>query len=64
MSVTHIIKRQIFRIDIESESEFKTVSDLLLQLMKNELRSFIDQVLSTSVKQNEYIQIDQLEIDL
>ena len=64
MSVTHIIKRQIFRIDIESESEFKTVSDLLMQLMKNELRSFIDQVLSTSVKQNEYIQIDQLEIDL
>ena len=64
MSVTHIIKRQIFRIDIESESEFKTVSDLLMQLMKNELRSFIDQVLSTSVKQNEYIQIEQLEIDL
>lgn len=60
----HIIQKKIFQIDIESESVFKTVSEQLMQLMKNELRSFIDETLTTLVPQNEYIQIDQLEIDL
>ncbi len=64
MSDTHLIQRQVFQIDIDSESEFKPVSDILMQLMKNELRLFIDKTLSATVKSNEYVQIDRLEINL
>ena len=64
MRQPHIIQKQVFKIDIESESEFKTVSEQLMHLMKNELRSFIDETLSAEVGQNEFIQIDQMELDL
>lgn len=64
MRQPHIIQKQVFKIYIESESEFKTVSEQLMHLMKNELRSFIDETLSAEVGQNEFIQIDQMELDL
>jgi len=35
-----------------------------MHLMKNELCSFIDETLSAEVGPNEFIQIDQIEIDL
>ena len=64
MKNTHIIQRQVFKIEIDGQDNFKEVCQIIERLFKNELGSHIENVLDAYNLNDEDFIIDRLDIDL
>ncbi len=60
----HIIARQIFELNFNSEQAAKKIPDVVPQLMESEILPRLDQFLSKCCKEGETILIDKLVLDL
>ena len=64
MKNTHIIQRQIFKIEIDSQQIFKEACQIIESLFKHELGNHIEKILDQYNINEQDIVIDRLDIDL
>jgi hypothetical protein len=64
MKNTHIIQRQVFKIEIDSQNKFKELCQVIEDLFKYELGEHIEKILDQYNINNQDILIERLDIDL
>lgn len=64
MKNTHIIQRQVFKIEVDSQKKFKEACQIIESLFKNELGAHIEKILDQYNISDQDLIIDRLDIDL